>query len=390
MGGAGEERLNSYEYRRYPYRKPEDCPARAPVVIVGAGLAGPTLALGLAVRGVASIVLDEDDTVSLGSRSICQAKHTLEVWDHYGLAGRMVEKGITWEQGEVYLRDQAIFRFSLQPDPHQKFPAFVNLQQYYVEEFIYERCLAEPSIDMRFRHKAVGVTPGDKGVTVEVETPDGRYSLDADWLVACDGVRSPVRHMMGLPYEGKVQRKIRLYFVSKYNELHVLIENLRILGTHRGHMRRFSRLFQRPPRLKIGPAPRSGAHHSPSCPSSLSVSAVGSRPLTKRSHSRASSWGGRRTTNEVLISASDPNALALPSTRSETSRTAAMSPLSAAATTILASWRSFWGLPLPATRSDNSSIRAARQGRSAPPGRCLMATVADRPLDAAGIPSLTF
>ncbi len=105
MGGAGEERLNSYEYRRYPYRKPEDCPARAPVVIVGAGLAGPTLALGLAARGVASIVLDEDNTVSLGSRSICQAKHTLEVWYHYGLAGRMVEKGITWEQGEVYLRD---------------------------------------------------------------------------------------------------------------------------------------------------------------------------------------------------------------------------------------------------------------------------------------------
>src|SRR5690242_14329211 len=89
-------------------------------------MAGPTLALDLALRGVPSIVLDEDDTVSLGSRSICQAKHSLEIWDRFGIAQRMVDKGITWEQGEVYLRDQPIYRFNLQPEPGHKFPAFVN------------------------------------------------------------------------------------------------------------------------------------------------------------------------------------------------------------------------------------------------------------------------
>ena len=82
------------------------------------------------------------DTVSLGSRSICQAKHSLETWDRFGIAARMVEKGITWEQGEVYLRDSAIYRFNLQAEPGHKFPAFVNLQQYYVEEYLYERCRA--------------------------------------------------------------------------------------------------------------------------------------------------------------------------------------------------------------------------------------------------------
>ena len=52
-------------------------------------------------------MLDEDDTVSIGSRSICQAKHSLETWDRFGIAQRMVDKGITWEQGEVYLHDTA-------------------------------------------------------------------------------------------------------------------------------------------------------------------------------------------------------------------------------------------------------------------------------------------
>ena len=199
--------MSSYDYRHYPYRRPPELDgksARRPVVIVGAGMAGPTLALELAARGVPSVVLDEDDTVSVGSRSICQAKHSLEIWDRFGIAQRMVDKGITWEQGEVYLRDRAIYRFNLQPEPGHKFPAFVNLQQYYVEEFLYERCLAEPAIDMRFRNKVVGVTPHADHVAVDVETPDGRYTLEADWLVACDGVRSPVRHMLGLPFEGEV------------------------------------------------------------------------------------------------------------------------------------------------------------------------------------------
>ena len=172
--------MSSYAYKTYPYRRPVELDGRSErrkVVIVGAGIAGPTLALSLAARGVPSIVLDDDDKVSFGSRSICQSKHSLEIWDRFGIARRMVEKGITWEQGEVYLRDRPIWRFNLQPEPGHKFPAFVNLQQYYVEEYLYDRCREEGAIDMRHRHKVVGVAPRSDGVTVEVETPDGTYKI---------------------------------------------------------------------------------------------------------------------------------------------------------------------------------------------------------------------
>jgi 3-(3-hydroxy-phenyl)propionate hydroxylase len=199
--------MSSYDYRPYPYARPPELDGkgtRRPVAIVGAGIAGPTLALALALRGVPSLLLDDDDTVSFGSRSICQAKHSLEVWDRFGLSRRMVEKGITWTEGEVYLGDQAIYRFNLAPEPGHKFPPFVNLQQYYVEEFLYEACLAEKLVELRPRNKVVGIKPGNDGVTVEVETPDGQYTLEADWLVACDGVRSPIRHLLGLPFPGEV------------------------------------------------------------------------------------------------------------------------------------------------------------------------------------------
>ncbi len=117
--------MRSYEYRHYPCVRPAELDrsgARRPVAIVGAGIAGPTLALVLSTRGVPALVLDDDDdddTVTLGSRSICQAKHSLETWDRFGIAACMVEKGIAWEQGEVYLRDSATYRFNLQPEPGQ-------------------------------------------------------------------------------------------------------------------------------------------------------------------------------------------------------------------------------------------------------------------------------
>ncbi len=198
--------MGSYEYRRYPYRRPAELDGknkRHPVVIVGAGIAGPTLALALAARGIASIVLDEDDTVSFGSRSICQAKHSLEVWDRIGVARRVVEKGITWQQGEVYLGDRPIYHFDLASEAGHKFPAFVNLQQYYVEEYLFERCLAEKLIELRFRNKVVGIRQDPESASVDVETPDGCYTLEAEWLIACDGVRSAVRHLLGLPFPGE-------------------------------------------------------------------------------------------------------------------------------------------------------------------------------------------
>ena len=37
-----------------------------------------------------------------------------------------------------------------------------------------------------------------------IETPDGTYALDAQWLLACDGAKSPVRGMLGLDFIGRI------------------------------------------------------------------------------------------------------------------------------------------------------------------------------------------
>lgn len=200
--------MAKYTYPRFDYSPPPGIgaatPAHHPVIVVGAGMVGLTVALDLATRGVACLVIDDDDTVSLGSRSICQAKRTLEVWDRLGVADRMIEQGVTWSEGRVFYGDDELYRFDMQDSPNSKFPAFINLQQYYVEQFLVEAAERAPLIELRWKNRLVELDPTDDRVALEVETPDGRYSLTADWLVAADGAKSTARRAIGLDFLGEI------------------------------------------------------------------------------------------------------------------------------------------------------------------------------------------
>ncbi len=178
--------------------------ARHRVIIVGAGPVGMTLALDLAQRGVACVLLDDADRIGEGSRAICFAKRTLEIFDRLGVADRMLEKGVVWQKGRVFLRDNEIYSFDLLPEGGHKMPAFINLQQYYVEQFLVQAIAEQPLIDLRWRNKLVGIERHAVCCTVTIDTPDGPYNLHCDWLVACDGARSPSRGMLGLDFAGEV------------------------------------------------------------------------------------------------------------------------------------------------------------------------------------------
>jgi len=195
----------------YPYEKvasQDAAPVRHPVVIVGGGPVGLSLALDLGKKGTPALLLDDHEGAGLGSKAICFAKRTLDIAHRLGASDQMVKKGVVWNVGRVFHGDGKLFSFDLQPEAGHRNPAFINLQQPYFEKFLVDAIRQAQSngapIEIRGRNCVAGLTNHDDYVSLEVETPDGPYVIEADYLVACDGARSPIREMMGLTFDGRV------------------------------------------------------------------------------------------------------------------------------------------------------------------------------------------
>lgn len=197
--------FSSYRFAEHPFRRPVELDASEtpsyPVVIVGAGPTGMTLALDLGLRGVPVVVLDRDASIGasgIASRGIAYSKRSLEILDRLGIAERIRARAVTWNEGRIYHGLDEILHFTIQPEPNQKDPAFRNLQQFYVEQYLTEGAAEVDAVDLRWHSRVSQVEPGEDVVTVTVETPAGEYRLRAQWLVCCEGAGSATRRALGL------------------------------------------------------------------------------------------------------------------------------------------------------------------------------------------------
>jgi 3-(3-hydroxy-phenyl)propionate hydroxylase len=199
--GDPVDRNTAFAYVRSPDQAAER-PVRHPVVVAGAGPVGLVAAIDLARQGVPTLLLDDDDTLATGSRAICFSKRTLEILDRLGCGDRAVQKGVSWNVGRVYFQDELVYSFDLLPESGHRRPAFINLQQYYLEGFLCQRAAELAKLELRWKNEVVAVEPHADGVLLTVDTPDGRYRLACSYLVACDGARSPIRGMIGEESKG--------------------------------------------------------------------------------------------------------------------------------------------------------------------------------------------
>ncbi|WP_338549959.1 FAD-dependent oxidoreductase [Roseovarius phycicola] len=196
-----------YPYQRHPDQDAAR-PVHHPVTVVGAGPVGLALAIDLAQRNIPTLLLDDNSRVSTGSRAICFAKRTLEIADRLGVGEALVEKGVQWNLGKVFFGDRKVYEFNLQPEDGHKNPAFINLQQYYLEITLLERLRALQAdgapVNLRGENQVSTPIQHADHVALTIETPDGFYSITTDWLIACDGANSHIRNRMGLGFKGRV------------------------------------------------------------------------------------------------------------------------------------------------------------------------------------------
>ncbi len=204
--GKGPLESLYFDYPQFPARRVAEQDGRGvghKVAIAGAGPIGMTAALTLARYGIASVLLDAKATFNDGSRAICVARPSMQILQRIGAVEPFLAKALGWRHGRSYYRGQQIYRLEMPHAASEKYLPMYNLQQQYIEQYLHDAVAACPLIDMRWQSEVTGLDARENAATLRVASPAGDYDLDARYVLAADGARSPLRGMLGLRLKGE-------------------------------------------------------------------------------------------------------------------------------------------------------------------------------------------
>jgi 2-polyprenyl-6-methoxyphenol hydroxylase-like FAD-dependent oxidoreductase len=174
------------------------------VLIVGAGPTGLMLACQCVRFGLEFVIVEKRDGVTPYSKAIGVHARTLEIYEQFGIAKQAVERGAV--SGTVRLlaggEVRGEFDLSRIGEGMSPYPFILNLEQSKNEQLLYEY-LQSHHKDVLWNSELESLSQSEEGVTAQVKTSDGgMQTIEAKYLVGCDGAKSPVRRALGLGFEG--------------------------------------------------------------------------------------------------------------------------------------------------------------------------------------------
>jgi len=184
------------------------------VIIIGAGPTGLSLACQLIRYGIDFVIIDKNEGVTPYSKAIGVQARTLEIYEQMSLAQEAIERGAIARKGRLLSGGEVRgeIDFSNIGEGLSAYPYVLMLEQSKNERLLYEY-LQSHRKEVLWNSGLETFSQTDAGVTALAKTPDGATQIiEAQYLVGCDGAKSPTRHALGLAFEGSTFE--RMFYVA--------------------------------------------------------------------------------------------------------------------------------------------------------------------------------
>ncbi len=210
-----------------------------PVLIVGAGPTGLTLAIDLGLRGIPCTLIEQKEAPQfLPKMERCNAR-TMEIYRRMGLAEKIRAAGLPRHcPMDVFI----VLSLIEPPLFHEKHPSVAEyeeliaktndgtrplepyqlISQYTLEPLLKSVAESLPSVSVRYGCELVSFAQDNGCVTAKVKDRNGAVSdITAQYMVGCDGGGSTVRRQLGIKLSGEgnlLQLRQALYYCEDLYE----------------------------------------------------------------------------------------------------------------------------------------------------------------------------
>jgi 2-polyprenyl-6-methoxyphenol hydroxylase-like FAD-dependent oxidoreductase len=184
------------------------------VIIVGAGPTGLSLACQLIRYGVDFVIIDKKEKITPYSKAIGVQARTLEIYEQIGLADELIKQGTRAEKLRLAVggKIRGEVKFKNIGEDLSSYPFLLIVEQS-LHEHILDNFVKTGGKEVSWETKLESFTQNESGVKAIVRNADGMTeTIEAKFLVGCDGAKSYVRHTLDLDFEGSTFG--RLFYVA--------------------------------------------------------------------------------------------------------------------------------------------------------------------------------
>jgi 2-polyprenyl-6-methoxyphenol hydroxylase-like FAD-dependent oxidoreductase len=170
------------------------------VLVVGAGPTGLLLAAELRRRGVECLLIDAREEPRRWDRATIVHARSLELFATLGIADRFLGAGVHQWGIRIFAGGEQLGELDLSGSG-SRYGFNLDLSEEVTEAIITDHLEAHGGSVSR-GHELVGLERHEDHVLATVAHDGGSEEIRAEWIVGCGGLRSPVRELIGIPFEG--------------------------------------------------------------------------------------------------------------------------------------------------------------------------------------------